>query len=52
VGAAIGSVFSDTWKQKLVERMVTLFEEIKQRLEKLEETALDHAFLETEECKR
>ena len=48
-GAAIGSVFSDTWKRKVIERIVTLFREIKKRLEELEETELDHAFFESEE---
>jgi hypothetical protein len=49
VGAAIGSILIDKWKQRLIKRAVTLFREIKNRMEKLEETALDHAYFDTEE---
>jgi hypothetical protein len=33
VGAAIASAFSDVWKERLIKRMVTLFDEIKHRIE-------------------
>ena len=49
MGAAIGSLLIDKWKKRLIERVVTLFTEIKNRLEKLDETALDNSYFETEE---